>query len=147
MPRPLLIVSQSDFLIQVVDANSHTEWQTVQIQISWLLKKPADLDLHFLQRQGLSGTSRARVYIKICVQGICRQPRLRSACTFTQYGQGLCCPLTEPMIGYCRIFGCTSKALNPSPAEHDMPCLSKQCRSRSVGFWRSQLIWICTVCH
>ena len=24
--------------------------------------------------------------------------------------------------------------LNPSLAEHDMPCLSKQCRSRSVGF-------------
>ena len=23
--------------------------------------------------------------------------------------------------------------------------LCKQCRSRSVGFWRSQLIWICTV--
>ena len=36
---------------------------------------------------------------------------------------------------------------NPSLAEHDRPCLSKQCRSRSVGFWRSQLIWICTVCH
>ena len=32
--------------------------------------------------------------------------------------------------------------LNP-----DMLCLCKQCRSRSVGFWRSQLIWICTVCH
>ena len=30
--------------------------------------------------------------------------------------------------------------LNP-----DIPSLSKQCRSRSVGFWRSQLIWICTV--
>ena len=30
--------------------------------------------------------------------------------------------------------------LNP-----DIPCLCKQCRSRSVGFWRSQLIWICTV--
>ena len=29
----------------------------------------------------------------------------------------------------------------------DIPCLCKQCRSRSVGFWRSQLIWICTVCH
>ena len=28
-----------------------------------------------------------------------------------------------------------------------MSCLCKQCRSRSVGFWRSQLIWICTVCH
>ena len=34
--------------------------------------------------------------------------------------------------------------LNPYPAE---ACLCKQCRSRSVGFWRSQLIWICTVCH
>ena len=32
--------------------------------------------------------------------------------------------------------------LNP-----DIPCLCKPCRSRSVGFWRSQLIWICTVCH
>ena len=32
--------------------------------------------------------------------------------------------------------------LNP-----DMPCLCKQCRSTSVGFWRSQMIWICTVCH
>ena len=37
--------------------------------------------------------------------------------------------------------------LNPSLAEHDMPCLSKQCSCRSVGFIRSQLIWICTVCH
>ena len=32
--------------------------------------------------------------------------------------------------------------LNP-----DILCLCKQCRSRSVGFWRSQQIWICTVCH
>ena len=32
--------------------------------------------------------------------------------------------------------------LNP-----DKPCLCKQCRSGSVGFCRSQLIWICTVCH
>ena len=29
----------------------------------------------------------------------------------------------------------------------DIPCLCKQCISRSVGFFRSQLIWICTVCH
>ena len=36
----------------------------------------------------------------------------------------------------------TLDLLNP-----DIPCLCKQCRSRSVGFWRSQLIWICTVCH
>ena len=36
----------------------------------------------------------------------------------------------------------TLALLNP-----DIPCLCKQCRSRSVGFWRSQLIWIYTVCH
>ena len=35
----------------------------------------------------------------------------------------------------------TLALLNP-----DIPCLCKQCRSRSVGFFRSQLIWICTVC-
>ena len=38
VPRPLLIFSQSDYLIQVVDINSHTECQAVQIQISWLLE-------------------------------------------------------------------------------------------------------------
>ena len=61
MTRPLLIFSQSDYLIQVVDTNSNTEWQTVQIQISWLLQKPTDLDLHCLQRQNISGFSRTRV--------------------------------------------------------------------------------------
>ena len=34
----LQIVSKSDYFIQVVDTNSHTEWQTVEIQISWLLR-------------------------------------------------------------------------------------------------------------
>ena len=29
----------------------------------------------------------------------------------------------------------------------DIPCLCKQCKNRSVGFWKSQLIWICTVCR
>ena len=57
MPHPL-IFSQSDYLIQVVDINSHTECQTVQIQISGHLKKPTDLDLHCLKRQGISGFSR-----------------------------------------------------------------------------------------
>ena len=33
----------------------------MQIQISWLLKKSTDLDLHCLQRQGISGFSRTRV--------------------------------------------------------------------------------------
>ena len=61
IPRLLLIFSQWDYLIQVVNKKSHTQWQTVQIQISWLLKKPTDLDLHCLQRQSISGFSRTRV--------------------------------------------------------------------------------------
>ena len=44
MPHPFLIISQSDYLIQIVDINSHTEWQTVQI--------PTDLDLHCLTKAG-----------------------------------------------------------------------------------------------
>ena len=47
MPCPLLIFIQSNYLILVVDKNSNTEWQTVQIQISWLL--------HGLQWQGPLG--------------------------------------------------------------------------------------------
>ena len=37
------------------------------------------------------------------------------------------------------------KRVNPYPAEPGYTLFCKQCRSRSVGFWRSQLIWICTV--
>ena len=35
----------------------------MQIQISWLLQKPTDLDLHCLQRQDISGFSRTSVNI------------------------------------------------------------------------------------
>ena len=61
MPHSLLIFSQSDYLIQIVDTNSHTECQTVQIQINWLLQKPTDLEIHCFQWQGISGVSRTRV--------------------------------------------------------------------------------------
>ena len=61
LPHPLLIFSQSDYLIQIADINSHTEWQTVQIHISWLLQKPNDVDLHCLQMQGISRLSKIRV--------------------------------------------------------------------------------------
>ena len=61
MPCPFQIFSQSDCLIQIIDINSHTEWQTVQIPISWLLLKPTDLDLHHLQRQYISSFIRTRV--------------------------------------------------------------------------------------
>ena len=39
----------------------------MQIQISWLLQKPTDLDLHCLQRQGTSGFSRTRVKTLIVI--------------------------------------------------------------------------------
>ena len=54
---PHLIFSQSDYLIQIVDTNSHTQWQAVQIQISWLLQKPTDLDLHCLQKRTYPGSA------------------------------------------------------------------------------------------
>ena len=34
IPRPLLIFSQSDYLIQVFDISPYTKWQTVKIHIS-----------------------------------------------------------------------------------------------------------------
>ena len=61
-----LHVNQNPIMIwwyEVVDKNSHTEWQTVQIQISWLLQKPTDLELHCLQRQGISTFSRTTVNV------------------------------------------------------------------------------------
>ena len=42
-------ITWSGFLIEI-----HTFNETVQIQISWLLQKPTDLDLHCLQSQGMS---------------------------------------------------------------------------------------------
>ena len=60
MSCPPLNVSQSDAFIQIVDINSHTEWQIVQ-----LLKKPTDLDLHCLQKQVISGFSKTRVNVRM----------------------------------------------------------------------------------
>ena len=47
--------------IVVNTCRSHTLRQTVQILISWLLKKPADLDLHCFKRQGIYRFSRTRL--------------------------------------------------------------------------------------
>ena len=60
----LLIVSQSYCLIQVVDTNSYTKWQTVHIHTRWLLKKPTNLDLHCLQRKDISAFSRTSVKMR-----------------------------------------------------------------------------------
>ena len=60
MPRPLLIFSKTDSLIQIEDINSYIEWQKVQIQISWLLQKPTDLDLHCLQSRARENRKNSR---------------------------------------------------------------------------------------
>ena len=65
----------------------------MQIQISWLLQKPTDLDLHCLQRQGISGFSRTR--IKADNLGLVKwknafESRFRSSCACTKYHPGLC---------------------------------------------------------
>ena len=61
-----------------------------------------------------------------CLYGM--QRRHRCVCAFPQSVQGLY-HLTLVMLNL------------------DMSCLCKQCRSRLVDFFRSQLICICTVCH
>ena len=57
MPHPLLIFNQSGYLILIIAINLHTWWQTVQIQISWLLQKPTDLNLHCLQNRVYPGSA------------------------------------------------------------------------------------------
>ena len=122
MPCPLLISSQSDYLIWVFDRNLIFNDKTVQIQISWLLQKPADLDLHCLLRQDMSCSAREGLtckaivpnigntdtrkhvnkYFKIYHMGsamqkhVCGQRRFRSACASVQSDHGLC-PQTESL--------------------------------------------------
>ena len=50
-------------------------------------------------------------------------------------------------LGLTQTFICPIQGLLLVLLNLDMSCLCKQWRSRSGGFWRSQLIWICTVCH
>ena len=60
MPCPLQVFSQSDYLIQVVDTNSHTYHNSNSADLDQL----ASSDLHCLQRQGTSRFSRTRVNIE-----------------------------------------------------------------------------------
>ena len=74
MPRPFLIFSQSDFLIQTVDTNSHTQWQTVQIQISWL---PSQLIWIYTVCKG-------RTYPGSAGQGLNLTEKLQLACKWQE---------------------------------------------------------------
>ena len=62
MPHPLLIFSQSDYLIQVVDTNLHS--LTNSADPDQLASSEANwLDLQCLQKQGISRFSRTRLII------------------------------------------------------------------------------------
>ena len=64
--------------------------------------------------------------------------------TFLSKIRTLCLHISGISFYNCKsnIWVLTLVLLNP-----DIPCLCKQCRSRSGGFWRGHLIWICTVWH
>ena len=63
-PRPLLIFSQSGYLIQIICWYKFTFWMANSAD----LQKPTDLDLHCLQRQGISRLSRTRVKYSMCLK-------------------------------------------------------------------------------
>ena len=70
MPDPLLIFSQSDYLIQVVE-------------------KPTDLGLHCLQRQGISRLCRTRVkesFLLMYMENACGDVDLILQCTSGENG-------------------------------------------------------------
>ena len=50
----------SSVSIKILDLSSKKN-ETVKIQTSWLLQKPTDLDLHCLQRQGITEFKRTTV--------------------------------------------------------------------------------------
>ena len=144
MPHSLLIFSQSDYLIQIFAINLHSWWQTVQILISWLLQKPTDLDLHCLQNriypgsagQGLRVASEHRVKLVDCWSA------LNSLVSYTTDHSKAVVPVLLILFvaldvipgNSLRWFISILVLLNP-----DIPCLWKQCRSRSVGFWRLEV--------
>ena len=79
MRCPILIFSQSDSLIQIVGINSHTERQKTSDSDQLASQKSSDLDLHCLQRQGISGFSRTRVNL---YPGLCGFSEVRMFYSF-----------------------------------------------------------------
>ena len=158
----------------------------MQIQISWLLQKPTDLDLHCLLKQGMSWSEREGLsFEQLCLEQYVDRVHgctTGTACAVYMYitilqqisfikwfnssWQGtFLCPRHQHYGRGVGVWGwahivfrwlciCTLYIRDPMRLRltlvllnPDIPCLCKQCRSRSVGFSRSQLIWICTVCH
>ena len=81
------------------------------------------------------------LYKEIRIQCKCNHQRYRSACAALVNLSLYLSPASRLDENLLRS-NLTLVLLNP-----DIPCICKQYGSRSVGFWWSQLIWICTVCH
>ena len=130
----------------------------MQIQISWLLQKPTDLDLHCLQRQGISGFCRTRVkcwhqFSSLVVLSSPSRGEQRSLSRSIQSGyifradSSITDKLwnTNSVIWCRRNIAAYKRTITPSLADHDMTCLNKQCLS--FNMWISiknpdQVIWL-----
>ena len=130
----------------------------MQIQISWLLKKPTNLDLHCLQRQAISGFSRTRVksqfnvylfeafivewdyilyHVLILSTSHDTFPHFCIATQKVPYPAPLCPQILAGAL--LLIFNIAWRVVTRLPQvllNPNIPCLYKQCRSRSVGFSR-----------
>ena len=147
MPCLLLMTNQSDSLFQIFDINSHTEWQTVQIQISWLQSRNQLIWIYSVWKGrvylGSAGQNdRFMIFSLNCLDRNTwantwdpdqSAPR-RKSLHYLPFSQPAVTMLTKRHVKFWDV-------------AVEMTCFCKQCRSRSVGFWRSQLIWIFTVCH
>ena len=94
----------------------------MQIQISWLLQKPADLDLHCLLRKGMSCSAREGLNI------ICGKEKVSRCITFELLEmQRFIWYYGAARVGYC------SRTLNFKVIIIHITCFHK-------------LSWVCTVC-
>ena len=150
----MLSVEYSYTLSKPIFAYRQTVWIMIRLLLyclqKWLFKSQADdkaddnccdwqLKVQVFRQTSLSKLCRPWSDVPFCgydmVYNICH------------WSSRLTSPYNKMWLKFRYVWSGFKVYINPSLAEHDMPCLRKQCRSRSAGFWRSQLIWICTVCQ
>ena len=97
MPRPLSVFSQSDYLNQVVDINSHTEWQTVQIkrsQLIWIYSVCKGRIYPGSAGQGLIKMAKAKYMYLVILVTLCRVNKSNNFLLFRiGYVLGVICTL------------------------------------------------------
>ena len=133
MPLPLLIVIQSDWSRLLIQIQAHFQLAANQITWSRLL-----IQIHILNDKQCRSRSVAfwrSLLIWIYTVCECRAYSdsagwgliILNMWFFSYHWRTIC---EKGLMSY----GDSWNPVNPSLAEHDMPCLCKQCRPRSVGF-------------